>query len=224
MNNDDSAGGTDGHDSAAVHRHIFDPTSDDVSTVLLEAISSIEGVDSIGLDTLAESVDPDALTALFQPRENGTPRDGNLVVAFTYNGYRVFISEDGLLSVYPTTDSGFQAALEQVVNDAQSSGIDVRGAWTVTRDDDGAMWDIQITNVQSDPTRNDEPDPLVRSILDSVAREAHVDPSELPPFSSTVDRETVESLTGNGDIPHPIQFQYYGYEITVHPDGTADVE
>lgn len=50
------------------------------------------------LDPLYEAIDPDALTALFAPQADGTPRAvGN--VSFEYAGYRVTVSSKDAVEI-----------------------------------------------------------------------------------------------------------------------------
>lgn len=67
-----------------------------VSTTLLMAISTLEATETEELPPLREAVDPDALDAIFTPRENGSlRRDGT--VSFTYAGYDVTFHSTGEL-------------------------------------------------------------------------------------------------------------------------------
>ena len=45
------------------------------------------------------------------------------------------------------TEDEFHEALRAAVAEATSNGVDVRGGWSVPRDDGGSRWDIEIVTV-----------------------------------------------------------------------------
>jgi len=74
-----------------------------LSFLIIEAIAEKEGVDPIDIeppqyDALYDVLNPEALDALFAPREDGTPRDAGHVT-FKFCGYEVQVSSDGTVSV-----------------------------------------------------------------------------------------------------------------------------
>ncbi len=70
-----------------------------VSTALIEALSAIQGVDPLELDTLASAVEPDALNALLSYWDTETPHDGT--VSFTYARHDVTVHSSGELVIEP---------------------------------------------------------------------------------------------------------------------------
>lgn len=76
--------------SMAVHRNVDETETKRISMVVVEALAEARGVEPAELeDPLYESVDPDALDALF-PGTEDTPTDGRLV--FTASGYEVTVT------------------------------------------------------------------------------------------------------------------------------------
>ncbi|USZ67629.1 hypothetical protein NGM10_12940 [Halorussus salilacus] len=73
-----------------------------VSETVVEAVSAASNLDPAAMDPLAESVDPDALDALFADRYDGTPRLGG-VVRFSFSGYDVTVTDGRLVSVSSAT-------------------------------------------------------------------------------------------------------------------------
>ncbi|WP_339104716.1 HalOD1 output domain-containing protein [Haloterrigena salinisoli] len=61
----------------------------DISIAVVTAIASERGVEPTELPPLYESLDPDALDALFAPTRTGGPRRGRL--EFTYAGHEVVV-------------------------------------------------------------------------------------------------------------------------------------
>lgn len=71
---------------------------------VVEALAAAEGVSPIDLDEpLYESVDAEALDALFAPQLDGSPRSGEGHVEFSSNGYRVVVGKDGDVLLCPST-------------------------------------------------------------------------------------------------------------------------
>ncbi|WP_436343524.1 HalOD1 output domain-containing protein [Natronorubrum sp. FCH18a] len=84
----------DRSDTAAVHSVSFD---------VITAIAEREGVDPMDIEppeyeALYDAINPEALDALFAPREDGTPRAPGRV-EFPFCGYQVVVSSDGEVSV-----------------------------------------------------------------------------------------------------------------------------
>lgn len=73
-----------------------------VSETVVEAVSAASNADPATMEPLAESVDPDALDALFADRYDGTPRLGG-TVRFSFSGYDVAVTDDRLVSVSSAT-------------------------------------------------------------------------------------------------------------------------
>lgn len=71
-----------------------------VTERVVDALATVEGVDPLSLaQPLNDSVDTDALDALFAPRHDGTPRTGSGFVEFWSNGYRVTVHKNGEIRV-----------------------------------------------------------------------------------------------------------------------------
>lgn len=84
----------DRSDTAAVHSVSFD---------VIAAIADEEGVDPMDIeppeyDALYDVINPEALDALFAPREDGTAR-GSGRVEFDFCGYHVAVTSDGEVDV-----------------------------------------------------------------------------------------------------------------------------
>ncbi|AHF99290.1 hypothetical protein HALLA_10900 [Halostagnicola larsenii XH-48] len=78
-------------------------TQQSLSFEIINAIANEEGVDTTAIEPpeyepLYEVLNPEALDALFAPREDGTPRT-NGRVEFPYCGYQVTVTSDGEVHV-----------------------------------------------------------------------------------------------------------------------------
>lgn len=74
-----------------------------VSTAVVEAIAAEADRDPTELPPLFDTIDPDALDAIFSTQPDGTPRrDGEVV--FPYAGYRVCVSADRTVEVRSDPD------------------------------------------------------------------------------------------------------------------------
>ncbi|KZN23936.1 hypothetical protein A4G99_12265 [Haladaptatus sp. R4] len=73
------------------------------SEAIVRALSVAEGVVPTELTLLYESIDPEALDALF-----GTPiigeKDGGVIVKFSVSGHRVIIRSNGSITILVKTD------------------------------------------------------------------------------------------------------------------------
>jgi len=70
-----------------------------LSECVVAAVADASEADPARLDPLAETIDPDALDALFDDRYDGTARaDG--VIQFSFCGYDVVACGDGCVSVF----------------------------------------------------------------------------------------------------------------------------
>lgn len=61
------------------------------------------------------------------------------------------------------------------------------------------------------------------SIVQAVAAAADTDPLELPPLYERVDADALDAVVSglrNGEV----RFRYAGYAVTVHSDGTVEVD
>ena len=77
-----------------------------LSERVIYKLAAAQNVRPVKMDwPLNDSVDPDALDALFAPRHDGTPRTGSGSVEFSSNGYRVVVEKNGAVRLQPTSDS-----------------------------------------------------------------------------------------------------------------------
>ncbi|WP_255170643.1 HalOD1 output domain-containing protein [Natrononativus amylolyticus] len=102
---DDTAGdppGSDGPDDLRGTRGWYDPAGTPSPSATIVAL--LAGRPDVDADScwhsLYDSIDPEALDALFRPRYDGTPRRGG-TVSFVAVGYRVTVSADGGVRIDP---------------------------------------------------------------------------------------------------------------------------
>ena len=74
-----------------------------LSYEVIRAVAEREGVDPIDIEPpeyepLYDVLNPEALDALFAPRESGTPRGAGRI-EFTYCGYDVVVDSDGTVEL-----------------------------------------------------------------------------------------------------------------------------
>ena len=63
---------------------------------VVEKLAAARGVEPVEMDRpLNDSIDPDALDAIFAPRHDGAPRTGDGYVEFSAYGYRVRVRKNG---------------------------------------------------------------------------------------------------------------------------------
>ena len=105
--NDANSSDTSRQDDAVPNGYDFtvDPETDSVSVSLLMNVAGLDERDLTELPALAESIDPDALDDLFAPRADGTVRQSDCTLAFTYAGYEVRVETDGSITLIPTEPS-----------------------------------------------------------------------------------------------------------------------
>lgn len=60
-------------------------------------------------------------------------------------------------------------------------------------------------------------------IVREVAAKEGVDPLDLPPLYGVINPEQVDALVASASTVNTIEFEYYGYTITVSGDGTVRV-
>lgn len=134
--------------------------------------------------------------------------------------------QDNSRSAEITTREAFEEALEAVVTEADSNGVDVRGGWPVAREDDTRMWDVEIVRVSRRSTAHvrDTGSP-VASIVEAVASREGVETTELPPLHETISSDILETLRQSvDDVEQHVRFRYYGYQVTVRGDGSIVIE
>lgn len=74
-----------------------------VTDTVLRAVAEREGCSQLDLPLLYESIDPDALNALFTDPK--PPAGGSTVVEFEYAGYVVRVAEPGTVELCPVSPS-----------------------------------------------------------------------------------------------------------------------
>lgn len=81
----------------AVHRTVYDASEDrSLGTAVVVAIAEATGTPARDIEPLYETVDPDALAALFGPRTaDGSRRRGT--VSFVHDGCRVIVDGDEIV-------------------------------------------------------------------------------------------------------------------------------
>ena len=95
---------TDDTDSPAErYRTSFDPRTESVSDALLTTVSRLDGRDLTALPVLGDCIDPEALDDLFASRADGTVRQADCAIFFTYADYEVRVESDGSITLTPTT-------------------------------------------------------------------------------------------------------------------------
>ncbi|RQG90498.1 HalOD1 output domain-containing protein [Natrarchaeobius chitinivorans] len=90
--------------SPSVYRAFHDPDGPaTLSTTVVHALADCLGVDPTdGRISLYDTVDPDALDALFRPRHDGTPRSGG-TLSFVVEDHYVTIYGNGEILIEPPT-------------------------------------------------------------------------------------------------------------------------
>lgn len=99
---DDRTTVTPAADADPLISHRYDWTDTDPSTAVVETLAVAINREPLNTDPLYESVDPDALNALFDPGAGGTTPD--LRVSFQYQDFLVAVSASGTISITPLED------------------------------------------------------------------------------------------------------------------------
>ena len=99
-------------ESTDTHVTEFDPSTNSASEELIKAVARLNDVDPVELPILADFIDPEALDALFQPREDGTLRRTSGQVEFTYGAYHVMVYSQGAINLSPHRSNGTVAFSE----------------------------------------------------------------------------------------------------------------
>ena len=76
-------------------------SDDDVSIAIVEAVAEITNVEVLDIDPLYESIDPDALNKIFEPRAEGEPRKIGGSVTIAANECTVTVYSDGEIEIEP---------------------------------------------------------------------------------------------------------------------------
>jgi len=125
-----------------------------------------------------------------------------------------------------TSGEGFREKLQELVSEANSNGVDVRGSWPLFQDDTSREWDVEITSLSRQSTAyvQDTGSP-VASIIEAVAAREGVETTDLPPLHEAIAPEVLDTLRQRvDDTDQYVQFQYYGYKIIVYSDGSIILE
>lgn len=109
---------TTGHSNVELQRErngwyvvCSDVTKFSTSELVVYALAAITGVEQEELLPLHNTIDTDALDALFAPTIDGRTRTGGQVT-FTHTGYTVTVRPGGEIAVRSVTDSGADSAVE----------------------------------------------------------------------------------------------------------------
>lgn len=125
-----------------------------------------------------------------------------------------------------TTEEAFREALRQLVIEADSNGVDVRGGWPVERTDTERAWELVITEISRRSTAaTDDSEVPAAAVVDAVAEREGVDATDLPPLYDSIEPDVLETVTqSNGESGQTVTFEYYGYTITLDADGTIVID
>lgn len=116
-----------------------------------------------------------------------------------------------------TTAGEFGDTLGAAVRSAVENSVDVRGSWLV---DDVAGWGYDVEIVAVAPHNGS----VAAAVVKTVAECEAVAPTDLPPLAGAVDPVELEAVTAADDDRHRLSFEYHGYAVTVHADGSVSVE
>ena len=83
-----------------VYRTSFDSTDVDPSTAVVDVLAAIRGSEPATLESLYDSIDPDALDQLFETHDAAT-RASDFTVQFTHAGHEIALGSDGAVEVRP---------------------------------------------------------------------------------------------------------------------------
>lgn len=79
----------------------YDPSMDiELTSVVVDALADVAGVDPVEIPPLSDVVDPDAMNALFRPKPDGTPRTRGQLT-FTHFGHEVVVEGEGRIEIAP---------------------------------------------------------------------------------------------------------------------------
>ena len=110
-----------------------------LSYTIIDALATVRETNPTDLEPLHTAVDTEALDQLFEPLRDSNHSNGAERVEFTFDGYLVTATASGDVTVQrqstSLTDGGvtdedaFQAALAELVQEAEANGVDVEGGW-----------------------------------------------------------------------------------------------
>lgn len=87
--------------------------------------------------------------------------------------------------------------------------------------------EVIMSEALSTPRVSSSEDSIVLEIIQTVAREADVDPVDLPPLYDYIDPDIFDDRASSGDHPlrtYKIVFEYAGHVVSVDNDGTVTVD
>jgi hypothetical protein len=94
-----------------------------------------------------------------------------------------------------TSEKAYQEALRQLVLEADSNGVDVRGGWPVERSDAERAWELEITEISRRSTvTTEDPEFPASAVLNAVAEREGVDPTDLPPLYDSIGPDILEII------------------------------
>jgi len=118
-------------------------------------------------------------------------------------------------------------ALEDLVQDAGESGIDVVGEWSIQDDLGDEAWNVDVSpGGERFRSRVYTSGEAIATIVEVIAEREDTDPSDLPPLHDTIDTLIFESLLRSvtDEAQQHVRFLYCGYQITVYDDGTILID
>lgn len=118
-----------------------------------------------------------------------------------------------------TTADEFADAIAEAVQSAVENDVDVRGSWLVEGATDGG-YDVEVVAVA--PRHRADGRSPTAAVVEAVAAREGVAETELPPLADAVDPDALEAVV-DGDGDRRISFEYHGYAVTVHPDGSVSL-
>ena len=140
------------------HRASHDWDEDvSLSCSIVEAIAEVRGRNVTEIEPLHSVIDPDALDKLFVNGDEGSSPDPDGVLEFSFEEYRVRVRASGEITILPLPDgtsesvadeAQFQEALETLVREAESNGIDFEGAWAIRDGSTSTDWGLEIYEVK----------------------------------------------------------------------------
>lgn len=129
---------------------------------------------------------------------------------------------------YPTvtTSEELRNTLTRVIAEAETNGVDVRGRWSVSRDDD-RRWDVEVTETNRRTTaRTRDMEHTISVVTEAITEREGVETTDLPPLHDAMPAEVLELLYEFDDAgaERHVRFQYCGYWITVRSDGSVAID
>jgi hypothetical protein len=88
---------TDRRTAVDHYEHTFDPATGNVTEELVLAVAAVTNSNPTTLNHLSDTLDPDALDAIFSTPDGGTRRLTERRLRFEYEGYHVQITADGTI-------------------------------------------------------------------------------------------------------------------------------